>query len=229
MFAATGRVLEKQCSKKSVKKNYIIKKKRMNHYGAKNQQKKYLKIILVGDSGVGKTCMVNAYFKQPFDKNMIPTIAPAYSCSDITLDDGSVIGLQIWDTAGQEKYNSVSRLFYREADFAFVCFETGNDKSLENVQKWTEKVKLEEPNCRIFFVMTKIDLFKHDHIKEYEEKALETTLNHIDHELFAKTSSLKDEGVEDLFNNAVMAFLPKQTKAGGKSVSIEKEKKGCAC
>ena len=201
----------------------------MNHYGAKNQQKKYLKIILVGDSGVGKTCLVNAYFKQPFDKNMIPTIAPAYSCSDITCDDGSVIGLQIWDTAGQEKYNSVSRLFYREADFAFVCFETGNDKSLENVQKWADKVKAEEPSCKIAFVMTKIDLFKQDQVQEYEERALQSTLNEIEHEFFMKTSSLKDEGVEELFNKAVLEFLPKNTKEGGKSVSIKQEKKGCAC
>ena len=198
----------------------------MNYFGS-NQSKQSIKIIIVGDSGVGKTCLVNTFFDLPFEQKLNPTIAPAYSCSDITSKDGTVVGLQIWDTAGQEKYNSVSRLFYREANFAFVCFEAGNEKSLENILKWAEKVKTEEPKCKLFCVMTKIDLFKNDKIKEFQIIAEEQYISSIDCVYFTKTSSLKKQGIKELFNK-VLDFIPNENAKPMDHIPTE-EKKGCSC
>ena len=85
----------------------------MENSGVPKLQKPTLKIILVGASGVGKTCLIASYFKQSFDFQSIPTVAPAYSCSDVKRKDGTTVSLQIWDTAGQERYHSVSKLFFR--------------------------------------------------------------------------------------------------------------------
>jgi small GTP-binding protein len=80
--------------------------------GRTHHSRPSVKIILVGSSGVGKTCLSASYQKQNFNKNTAPTVAPASSCR--------VVILQIWDTAGQERYASISQLFFRDSNVAFV-------------------------------------------------------------------------------------------------------------
>ena len=197
----------------------------MNHYGPANQQKQNFKIVLIGDSGVGKTCLLRAHFHEPFGTKIMMTITPTYWCSDLKCEGGTLIGLQLWDTAGQEKYNSLSRLFYRGADFAFVCFEAGNETSLQNVPKWVESVKEEEAKCKIFFVMTKIDLFPDSVVQEFESHSKETVLNSIEHEFFILTSAKNDEGIDELFDH-ILQFLPNHKKHKNPAVQ---EKQGCGC
>jgi small GTP-binding protein len=74
-----------------------------------------LKVILTGNSGVGKTCLINAFQKQSFTRRTSPTVAPSYIRSVVQRKNGSSIVLQIWDTAGQERFMSISQLFFKDA------------------------------------------------------------------------------------------------------------------
>jgi small GTP-binding protein len=113
-----------------------------------------VKLILVGDSGAGKTSLVTSYLTGSFESDAIPTVAPAHSTSTVTLQDGSAVLLQIWDTAGQEAYLSISQNFYREADIALVCYTPAGTDSID---AWIARVHGVVPTCLIFLVATKAD------------------------------------------------------------------------
>lgn len=195
--------------------------------GIPKNQKPYLKIILVGDSGVGKTCLISSYFKQSFEHQSIPTVAPAYSCSDVKRKDGSVVSLQIWDTAGQERYHSVSKLFFRDSSLAFICFDAGDEDSTSNIPNWIKRVYDEVPNCQFFLVLTKSDLHTKDELaqlkKEIQGKYSDPSIKG-----FYITSALEREGVQEIFNDAAEVYVSKAKEQPAKPVEVEqKEKKGC--
>ena len=121
---------------------------------------KAIKIILVGNTGVGKTCLIGSYLKQHFDENTQATLSPAYSTQQITKSDGTKITIQIWDTAGQEKYQAVSQLFFRNSDIAILCFTAGDRESMTSIHEWISMVCSESPKCKLIFVATKSDLLQ---------------------------------------------------------------------
>lgn len=120
------------------------------------------KVILVGNSGVGKTCLISAYINETFDLETPPTVAPAYSNCRVKRSDGTMAVLQVWDTAGQEKFSSVSQLFFREAEVAFICFDPQDVRSVSAVKIWGEQVRNESPSCILFGIMTKADCVPQD-------------------------------------------------------------------
>jgi small GTP-binding protein len=166
--------------------------------GVPRPEKPRLKIILVGDSGVGKTSLIASFLKKPFDATTISTVSPAYIFRDVTRPDGLTICLQIWDTAGQERYRSVSQLFYRDADVAFACFESGNDDSLETIPEWITHVRKEVPDCKFLFVGTKSDLLAAGGADEALASAQHALGGHQPRG-FHITSSFTGDGVDGLF------------------------------
>jgi len=201
----------------------------MNNSGLPKTQRPTLKIILVGSSGVGKTCLISSYFKQSFDFQSIPTVAPAYSCSDVKRGDGATISLQIWDTAGQERYHSVSKLFFRDSDVAFICFEAGDSVSTQEVPNWVRRVKEEVPSCSLFFVITKSDLHTKDEIFDIKETATRDFAEYQPKGIFV-TSALSKEGVNDLFIAAADLYQIKSAPSHPMNKPSEKAKdKGGCC
>ena len=101
-----------------------------------------MRMILVGDSGVGKTSLIQRYVKDVFnEKTIFPTIgADCFICEEILSDD-TVMKLDIWDTAGQERYHSVCSTYYHKADAVIVCFDVGRDITFEHCHNWTEQIK----------------------------------------------------------------------------------------
>ena len=199
----------------------------MNNSGLPKNQRPTLKIILVGSSGVGKTCLISSYFKQSFDFQSIPTVAPAYSCSDVKRSDGTTISLQIWDTAGQERYHSVSKLFFRDSDIAFICFEAGDKISTQEVPNWIKRVREEVPACSIFFVITKSDLHSKEEIIQIKESAIDEFKDLPSKGIFI-TSALSKEGVNELFNAAADLYQIRVASSHHLNKPTEKkEKNGC--
>ena len=196
--------------------------------GVPKTQRPTLKIILVGSSGVGKTCLISTYFRQSFDFQTPPTVAPAYSCSDVKKADGTPVSLQIWDTAGQERYHSVSKLFFRDSDVAFICFEAGEPESTKEVPNWIKRVRDEVPSCIIFFVMMKCDLHTPQEIAEIKAQA-EAEFAEFNGKGVFKTSALAKEGVNELFQAAAEMYksrvAPSQTM--NKPLETKKGGKGC--
>jgi small GTP-binding protein len=170
--------------------------------GVPRDSRPSVKIILVGSSGVGKTCLGAAYLKGTFDRTTSPTVAPAYSCRTVKRSNGSVVVLQIWDTAGQERYSSISQLFFRDSDVALVCFDPNDQPSVTGVREWVQRILDEVPDCRLFGVLTKADRI------EKPEAALEqcrAVLGDLGFEQFFITSALARQGVEAPFTAAAEA------------------------
>ena len=200
----------------------------MSLSGVPKTQRPTLKIILVGSSGVGKTCLISTYFRQSFDFLTPPTVAPAYSCSDIKKADGTLVSLQIWDTAGQERYHAVSKLFFRDSDVAFICFEAGEPESTKEVPNWIKRVRDEVPSCIIFFVMMKCDLHTPQEIADIKSRAESDFAEYNGKGVFV-TSALAKEGVNELFQAAAEMYKSRiaPSQITNREIVSNKDKSGC--
>lgn len=187
-----------------------------------------LKVILVGSSGVGKTCLARAFFEQDFDEKTAPTVSPGYQTTQMRRKDGVLIDLQVWDTAGQERYDAVSQLFFRDADVAILCFESGNEKSLESVPDWVGKVASQAPECIYVFVATKCDLVNENSFPMIRESAA-GLLSKYDPAFYAITSSLTKVGVNQLFKDVIELSAPKdrQMEFVNNGAAMDQKKSGC--
>lgn len=101
-----------------------------------------LKIIILGDSGVGKTSLMQQYVKNKFSTQYKATIGADFLTKEITLDDRRLI-LQIWDTAGQERFQSLGVAFYRGADCCILMFDVNNAKSFDQLSSWRDEFLLQ--------------------------------------------------------------------------------------
>ena len=199
-----------------------------------------IKITLIGNSGVGKTCIISRYIDDVFDEANTPTIGANYSEKTIN-KNGKDYELNIWDTAGQEKFHSVGKHFYKDAYVVCLVYDITNQDSLEqlktmwypDVQKYGEKYTI------LAVVGNKCDLYEGDNLadenmaKEFA-KSIGAT--------FMQTSAKSGEGIEKLFDTLTDRFLspefnPKleemmKLKENNKVIKQndegnEKKKKGC--
>lgn len=99
-----------------------------------------LKVIVVGDSGVGKTCLLVRYIRNLFDEESQPTLGVEFMTKIVTTEKHK-IQLQLWDTAGQELFRSVTRGYYRGSAGAFLVFDITNRDTFENIGKWLQDIK----------------------------------------------------------------------------------------
>lgn len=113
-----------------------------------------LKVVLLGDSSVGKTTLVNVYCGKNA-KDTKPTIAPGNLSNTVRLYDGRSVNLDIWDTAGQELYMSIMRQFYRNTNVAVICYVEENE---DHIEQWINRILEEAPDAKLVFVKTKSDL-----------------------------------------------------------------------
>lgn len=132
-----------------------------------------VKIVLIGDSAVGKSNILNRYTKDKFTLNSKSTVGVEFGAKCVTLKD-QTIKAQIWDTAGQERYKSVTNAYFKNAKGAFITYDITNKQSFENVESWLTELKSKaDQDVVIFLVGNKIDLqeFRVVSEKEGREKA----------------------------------------------------------
>jgi len=102
------------------------------------RKKVLLKVIILGDSGVGKTSLMNQYVNQKFSKQYKATIGADFLTKEITIEDKAVT-LQIWDTAGQERFQSLGTAFYRGADCCVLVYDITDTKTFDSLSGWSEE------------------------------------------------------------------------------------------
>ncbi|KAJ9059761.1 hypothetical protein DSO57_1037968 [Entomophthora muscae] len=102
------------------------------------RRKVLLKVIILGDSGVGKTSLMNQYVNKKFSNQYKATIGADFLTKEVVVDD-RVVTMQIWDTAGQERFQSLGVAFYRGADCCVLCFDVNNAKSFETLDSWRDE------------------------------------------------------------------------------------------
>jgi len=103
-----------------------------------SKKKQLYKVIIVGDSGVGKTSLLNQYVNQRYTQQYRATVGADFLAKEVMVDD-RLITLQIWDTAGQERFQSLGGAFYRGADCCVLTFDLTNAKSFESLDNWREE------------------------------------------------------------------------------------------
>ena len=102
------------------------------------------KVVLLGESGVGKTCIIARFINNTFEENLISTTGASYAGKTMTFDEfgGKSIKFEIWDTAGQEKYRSLTKIFYKDAGAAILVYDITRKESFEEIQKyWINQIK----------------------------------------------------------------------------------------
>lgn len=98
------------------------------------------KLLLIGDSGVGKTCLIIRFAEDNFNSTYISTIGIDFKIRTVEID-GKKIKLQVWDTAGQERFKTITTAYYRGAMGIILVYDITDEKSYENIQSWMKSIK----------------------------------------------------------------------------------------
>ena len=117
------------------------------------------KVLLLGDSSVGKTCFLLRYCDKSFQDVHLSTIGLDYRLKSMTLKNNKNIKLQIWDTAGQDRFRAITKNYYKGANGIILIYDVTNMQTYENVKNWISQIKEEaNPNVIIYLVGNKIDV-----------------------------------------------------------------------
>ena len=116
------------------------------------------KLIVIGDSGVGKSCLTNNAVKNIFDDSYNATVGFEFFTFNVKIND-KIVKLQIWDTCGQELYRSLITNFYRNSSLAVMVYAINNKDSFENIDMWLRELRTHSnPDAKVFLIGNKIDL-----------------------------------------------------------------------
>ena len=156
-----------------------------------------LKLILVGDGRVGKTSIINKYLYNTFNENEPMTINSCFLEKKMIINE-KTFKFALWDTAGQEKFNSVTPVYYRDAKGVILVYDITNARSFERVQKWIEEVRSYNKECEIVICGNKVDIKETYEDGVDKDKAKEYVKNKgIEH---FYTSAKTGEGLEEVFD-----------------------------
>jgi len=130
-----------------------------------------LKLILVGDSGVGKSCLLKAFMGDPFKGVYTSTIGVDFEIKPMVVN-GKTVNLQIWDTAGQERFRTITTSYYRSADAIMLVFDLCDEKTFTNLEAWMEDVRLySQKGVEIILIGNKCDLNEERTVEYKDAKA----------------------------------------------------------
>mmetsp|Transcript_22239 Transcript_22239/g.29766 ORF Transcript_22239/g.29766 Transcript_22239/m.29766 type:complete len:148 (+) Transcript_22239:19-462(+) len=116
------------------------------------------KLIIIGDSSVGKSCLLSRVMDEEFKVEHQVTIGVEFGHFIIKLDE-KIVKLQIWDTAGQESFRSVTRIFYKGAHVVFLCFDLTREDTFNNLATWLNDVRAHaSAEILVYLIGSKADL-----------------------------------------------------------------------
>lgn len=162
------------------------------------------KIVLVGDAGVGKTCVLNRETCDVFDNSTLPTMGASFTSRVYSIDDKEV-HLQIWDTAGQERYKSMAPMYYRDSKAAIIMYSIIDIDSFNQIEFWIQSIKESEEDIALYIVGNKVDLVQERIVSIEDAEKLADKYSAVYFEVSAKTSI----GVHELFLSISRDFLNK--------------------
>ena len=116
------------------------------------------KILLLGDTAVGKTCFLKRYIDETFQDAYLSTIGFDYKYKIVTLGTGKKVKIQLWDTAGQERFRTIAKSYYKGAQGIVLMYDVTNQRSFDNIGKWLAQIK-EEASSKVCTILigNKID------------------------------------------------------------------------
>ena len=164
------------------------------------------KVVLVGESGVGKTCIISRFISGAFDSNVSSTNGASYASKNVQYDKlGKSLLLDVWDTAGQEKYRALTKFFYKDAKVAILVYDITRMDTFNSVKNfWYEQVKENGPkNIVIGIAGNKCDLYEKEEVNENEAREFAESIGAI----FALTSAQTNSGINELFHDVGNKYL----------------------
>ena len=157
------------------------------------------KMIVLGDAGVGKSCLTSKATKGVFEESYAPTVGFEFLVFNLKIND-KVVKLQIWDTCGQELYRSLISSFYRNSSLAMMVYSIDNRESFNHINSWLKEVKLQSnPDIKVFLIGNKSDLEKQRKVslEEAETFGKENGFNY-----FSETSAKSGINAKEVFIEA---------------------------
>lgn len=191
-----------------------------------------LKIVLLGHKNVGKTSVFNRYVYDDFGKTSM-TIGAYFAMKQCRIEDKSY-NLAIWDTAGEEKFDSLTNFYCRNARAAIITYDVTNYETFAGLQRWVDKIAMEaEQNCVIVIVGNKYDMVQEDpSLRKVDFAEVKKYAKTVGAEAY-ETSAATGYNVVEIFTKVVLKCLELQTPAGrgkpdgGVAVDKKGDKKPC--
>ncbi|KAL4273482.1 hypothetical protein GQ457_13G003840 [Hibiscus cannabinus] len=171
----------------------------MAAYRADDDYDYLFKLVLIGDSGVGKSNLLSRFARNEFNLESKSTIGVEFATRSIRVDD-KVVKAQIWDTAGQERYRAITSAYYRGAVGALLVYDVTRHVTFENVERWLKELRNHtDSNIVIMLVGNKADLRHLRAVSTEDAKAFAEKEN----TYFMETSALESLNVENAFTEVL--------------------------
>ncbi|NP_001089457.1 uncharacterized protein LOC734507 [Xenopus laevis] len=193
------------------------------------------KLILIGDAGVGKTCVVQRFRSGVFAERQGSTIGVDFTMKTLEIQ-GKRVKLQIWDTAGQERFRTITQSYYRSANGAIIAYDITKRKSFASVPRWIEDVKkYAGSNIVQLLIGNKSDLHES---REVQLREAETLARHFDIPCAIETSAKDSSNVEEAFEKMATELMmrhggPVFSEKSSDSIKLDStdvgEAWGCGC
>ena len=157
-----------------------------------------IKCVLLGESGTGKSSLIERFINNTFKKDTLSTLIGSFSSKLVYYEKENIsIRFDIWDTAGQEKYRSINKIFYQDAQVTFLVYDITQKETYDAIKGyWYQEVKDNSPEDAIIFVLgNKSDLYEREAINEEDARKYAEDIN----ALYKLVSAQNGEGIEDIF------------------------------
>ena len=192
------------------------------------EQKEFIyKILLLGDSSVGKTCFLMRYTDNTFQDIHMSTIGLDYKLKNVQLENGKMVKIQVWDTAGQDRFRSITKNYYKGAHGIILIYDVTEQKSFDNVKNWMAQIK-EEVSERVSIVLVGNKIDDEDNRKISTEQGESMAK---DYEImFFECSAKTGQNIDEIFNNLVKKVVENFSKSADNGQKLKnKKKKGKGC
>ena len=190
------------------------------------------KVLLLGDSTVGKTCFLIKYTDKTFQDVHMATIGLDYRLKNMTLKSGKNVKLQIWDTAGQDRFRAITKNYYKGANGIILIYDVTNPQTFDNVKSWISQIREEaSPNVLIYIAGNKIDIEGERKIQKEAGQKLADEFGFPFVETSAKNGININETFEDLVEkiDSVYSKIENNNTGAVKKNKLYKGKKKGGC
>ena len=171
------------------------------------------KVVLLGESGVGKTSIISRFSNGSFENNILSTNGASYICRNLTFPEyqNRILKFEIWDTAGQEQYRALNKLFYTDASICILVYDITNINSFNALKDyWHQQLKDFGPkNIILGLVANKSDLYNEEQIPEEIARKFAKEIN----AFFSYTSASKFTGIDELFHDIGCKYIDPNYKS----------------